>query len=65
MRQHYDPATDALYLRLAEGRIAEREEVRENVVFDFDVEGCILAIEVLDAFHTLGSSSDLLAKSAA
>ena len=36
MKIHYDPAADALYLRLDESRIVESEEVRPGVVLDYD-----------------------------
>jgi uncharacterized protein YuzE len=45
----YDRETDALYVRFSAVPIIESEEVRPGVVFDFDAEGHIVAIEILDA----------------
>ena len=49
MKASYDPKSDALYLRLSAAQIVESEEVKLGVVFDFDREGHIVAIEILDA----------------
>ncbi len=49
MKTIYDPEADALYLRFADASIVESEEVADGVVLDFDAEGRIVAIEVLDA----------------
>lgn len=45
----YDSETDALYLRFSSAPIVESEEVRPGLVLDFDSEGHIVAIELLDA----------------
>jgi uncharacterized protein YuzE len=47
MRMTYDPAADALMLRLSEAPIEESEEVAPNVVLDFDGEGRVVGVEVL------------------
>jgi uncharacterized protein YuzE len=49
VKTHYDPEVDALYIRFAEAQIAESEEVFDGVIFDFDSEGRIVSLEVLDA----------------
>jgi uncharacterized protein YuzE len=49
MKTLYDPKADALYVRFAETSIVESEEVADGVVLDFDAEGKLVAIEVLDA----------------
>jgi uncharacterized protein YuzE len=49
MKTTYDPEADALYVRFAEASVVESEEVADGVVLDFDAEGRIVAIEVLDA----------------
>ena len=53
MRTKYDPEADALYVRFADAPVVETEEVRPGVMFDFDAEGRIVAIEVLDASEHL------------
>jgi len=49
MKTRYDPDADALYVRFSEAEIVESEEVSNGVILDFDAEGRIVAIEVLDA----------------
>ncbi|KPF73236.1 hypothetical protein IP69_00220 [Bosea sp. AAP35] len=61
MKTHYDPEADALYLRFADSTVAESEEVRPSVVFDFDAEGRIIAVEILDASEQLASGVHLRA----
>jgi uncharacterized protein YuzE len=49
MKTLYDPDGDALYLRFAESNIVESEEVSEGLIVDYDADGRIVAIELLDA----------------
>jgi uncharacterized protein YuzE len=53
MKLEYDPKVDALYVRFGAGRIAESEEVSPGIVFDFDAEGRIVSLEILDARRKL------------
>jgi uncharacterized protein YuzE len=46
-------------MRLAEGPVVESEEVSPGVVLDFDVEGRVLAIEILDASEHVARGTDL------
>lgn len=48
MRVQYDPTADAMYIRLAEGTLADSDEVREGVVLDYEASGRVLGIELLD-----------------
>jgi uncharacterized protein YuzE len=45
----YDAEANAAYIRLSSGRVLESAEVAANVVFDFDANGRIVGIELLDA----------------
>ena len=49
MKTSYDPEADALYVRFSNVSIVESEEVADGVVLDFDAEGRIVAIEMLEA----------------
>ena len=49
MKTIYDSNADALYVRFADASVVESEEVAAGVVLDFDAEGRIVAIELLDA----------------
>ena len=48
MKIEYDLQADAMYIRLRAGTVVESEEIRPGVVFDYDVEGKVLGIEMLD-----------------
>jgi uncharacterized protein YuzE len=49
MRFDYDPQADALYIRLNEAKIIESEEVQPGIILDFDENGKVAGVEVLDA----------------
>lgn len=59
MKTSYDPKADALYVRFVEAPIVESEEVSSGVVLDFDAEGRIVAIEVLNARRLLSAGAEL------
>jgi uncharacterized protein YuzE len=49
MKVIYDRETDTLSLVLADGPVAESDELREGLVIDYDRHGHIVSVEVLDA----------------
>lgn len=50
MKFDYDPEVDALYIRLNEAvDIIESEEVQPGIILDFDVDGKVAGVEVLNA----------------
>lgn len=65
MKTHYDAEADALYLRFTEAQVIESEEVRPGIVFDFDADGRIVAVEILDASEHLSNGTDLRTLTAA
>ncbi|GJD94600.1 DUF2283 domain-containing protein [Methylobacterium iners] len=65
MKARYDSDADALYMRLADDSVVEREEVRPGIVLDFDAEGRVIAIEILDASQHLARVSDFVRSTAA
>ncbi len=48
MRLKVDRENDALYFRLDESAIVESEEVQHGVVLDFNAEGNVVGIEMLN-----------------
>ena len=49
MRMRVDQRSDAIYLNLTDRDIKDSEEVADGVVVDYDAEGRIVGIEILDA----------------
>jgi uncharacterized protein YuzE len=49
MRINYDEEVDALYIRLKESPYYESEEIKEGVILDYDEQGNLIGIEILDA----------------
>ena len=49
MRVRVDHGADAVYLNLTDRPIKESEEVADGIVVDYDAEGRIVGVEILDA----------------
>lgn len=49
MRVRVDRAADAVYLNLTDRPIKDSEEVAAGIVVDYDAEGRIVGVEILDA----------------
>ncbi len=48
MKLSYDRGADALYIELNKRPYAESDEVGDGVIFDYDRDGQIIGIEILD-----------------
>lgn len=48
MRLKVDKENDALYFRLDESSIIESEEVQPGVILDFNAEGKVVGLEILN-----------------
>jgi uncharacterized protein YuzE len=59
MKIEYDQQADAIYIRLKAGTVAESDEVRPGVVLDFDAEGRVLGIEMLDVSERTDNPREL------
>jgi uncharacterized protein YuzE len=59
MKIEYDPKADAMYIRLIAGTVVDSDEVRPGVVFDFDAQGRVLGIEMLDVSLRTDNSREL------
>ena len=59
MRGRVDHTSDAIYLNLTDHDIAESEEVADGIVVDYDAEGRIVGLEILDASRRTGDPSVL------
>lgn len=49
MKGHYDKEIDALALRWSEARIEESDEVEPGVILDYDIDGNVVGVEILEA----------------
>jgi uncharacterized protein YuzE len=49
LRLTFDAETDAAYLRFSAAPVHDSEEVAQGVVIDYDAEGRMVGIEVLEA----------------
>jgi YD repeat-containing protein len=58
----YQADDNAAYIRLSSGDILESSEVAPNVVFDYDADGRLVGIELLNARAQL--SAELLSDAA-
>jgi uncharacterized protein YuzE len=53
----YSKEEDALYILLRDVPVADSRDVEEGVTLDFDTNGHIVGLEVLDASERLGLSN--------
>ena len=49
MKIKYDKDSDILYISLSDAKIEESDEEKPGLIFDYDEEGSIVGIEVLNA----------------
>jgi uncharacterized protein YuzE len=59
MRVRVDQSADAVYVNLSDAVVAESEEVADGIVVDFDAEGRIVGVEILDASKRTGNPEAL------
>jgi uncharacterized protein YuzE len=45
----YDPQTDTLSIILKDNPIMESDEIKEGIILDYDKDGRVVSIEMLDA----------------
>jgi uncharacterized protein YuzE len=53
MRITYDSSVDALYIELRKAQAMDSDDIEDGVVVDFDADGHVIGIEVLDASKRL------------
>jgi uncharacterized protein YuzE len=60
MKVIFDPETDTLSLILREDKIAESDEIREGIIIDYNKDGKIVSIEILDATGQISEPQGIL-----
>jgi len=60
MRVIFDPATDTLSLIFREDKIAESDEIKEGIVIDYNKDGKIVSMEILDASEQISEPQGIL-----
>ncbi len=57
MKVAYDPHTDIMTIRLRDVPVAESDEEKPGYIIDYDAEGRMVGIEILDASHNVTDAS--------
>ena len=53
MKLRYDEQVDILYIKLKEAPYRESDEIREGFILDYDKDGNIIGIEIMDVSEYL------------
>lgn len=53
MKVIYDPETDTLDMILREGTVVESDEDKPGVILDYDTQGRVVSIEILNASQVM------------
>lgn len=64
MKASYDPEADSLWIRWNTVPAEESDEVEPGIVLDYDAEGVVVGIEVLNASKKIQNLSALSASKA-
>jgi len=59
MKVIYDPETDTLTIILAETPVAESDEDKPGVILDYDDQGNLVSLEILDASQRVNVPSKI------
>lgn len=49
MKIKYDQEVDVLLIHLSDSKVHESDESKPGIILDFDIEGNVVRIEILDA----------------
>ena len=57
MKVKYDKEVDVLYIKLNDTPVTESDEEKKGVIIDYDADGKIVSIEILNASKNLSHPS--------
>ena len=60
MKIIFDPHTDTLSLIFRKDKIADSDEVREGIIIDYNKDGKIVSMEILDASEQITEPEGIL-----
>lgn len=60
MKVIYDPETDTMSIILRNDKISESDEIKEGVIIDYNKEGKIVSIEIMDASEQVAEPQGIL-----
>lgn len=60
MNIKFDKEADAIYLKLSDAEVAESDEEKPGIVIDYDKDGNIVGIELLDASQKTDNPSSVI-----
>jgi len=60
MNIKFDKETDVVYLRFSDAEIAESDEEKPGIIIDYDKNGNIVGIELLDASKKMNKPGSLV-----
>ena len=62
MKLNYYPETDSLYINLSEQPSVESQEISEDILLDYDVNGRLVGIDIDNASHKVEMEKLILSK---
>jgi uncharacterized protein YuzE len=60
MRVVYDRQTDTLSIILNDGIVSESDEEKPGLILDYDVDGNIVSLEILDATQRVSQPTEMV-----
>jgi len=60
MKVIFDPETDTLSLIFRKDKIAESDEIKEGIIIDYNKDGKIVSMEILDATEQVSEPRGIL-----
>ena len=59
MNLSYDPDADSLWIRWNESPIDESDEIEPGIILDYNPEGIVVGVEIMDASKKIENLSSL------